>query len=260
MMRKELLLTIVILILLAGCKQAEEIEEPELTPEEKQEQTQEREQTPQKEVEEQPEEPAFLDECYEDMCLGYRYFKCVMQEDGCKDKVDKGITKGRCDVECVFNYDCSQDQECVAYKCEAKGTGLDLKDFPKQFLKDALIIVGAEGASTDVAAAMEIAAMLQYETQEEVPTKLDSEVAGQGAGYNLILVGTPCGNTFVEKVLGIACEGWSLKEGEAIIKLVANGDKVAMLVAGKSPSDTLRASKMVANYGSYSLEGTELIV
>ena len=55
-------------------------------------------------------------------------------------------------------------------------------------------------------------------------------------------------------------DGWSFEEGEAVIKLVDNGDKVALLVAGTSADDTRRAATALANYGSYDLSGTEVMV
>ncbi|MEM4244792.1 MAG: S-layer protein [Candidatus Nanoarchaeia archaeon] len=93
-------------------------------------------------------------------------------------------------------------------------------------------------------------------------TKLDTEIAGSESSYNLILVGGPCANDAVEAVpgLGITCAGWSLKPGEGIIKLAANGNKVALLVAGTDALDTRRAAKVVANYKDYALSGTEALV
>lgn len=93
-------------------------------------------------------------------------------------------------------------------------------------------------------------------------TKLDTEIAGSEDKYNLILVGGPCANKAVEAVsaLGVTCDGWDLAEGEAMIKLAANGEKVAMLVAGTEALDTRRAAKVVANYGDYALSGTEKLV
>ena len=102
--------------------------------------------------------------------------------------------------------------------------------------------------------------MLQHESGKEVPTKLDNEIAGQESEHNLIIIGSPCDNLAVEKIFGIACDGLDLDEGKAIIKLTANGNNAAMLISGKTPSDALRAAKMVAEYESYSLKGTEVIV
>jgi hypothetical protein len=93
-------------------------------------------------------------------------------------------------------------------------------------------------------------------------TKLDSEIKGSESMYNLILVGGPCANGAVEAVpgLGVTCAGWSLKPGEGIIKLAANGNKVALLVAGTDALDTRRAAKVVANYKDYTLSGAEALV
>ncbi len=93
-------------------------------------------------------------------------------------------------------------------------------------------------------------------------TKLDSEIKGSEAMYNLIVVGGPCANDAVTAVpgFGMTCEGWSLKEGEGLIKLAANGNKVALLIAGTNALDTRRAAKVLANYKDYTLSGTEALV
>ncbi len=93
-------------------------------------------------------------------------------------------------------------------------------------------------------------------------TKLDNEIKGSESLYNLIIVGGPCANDAVTAIpgFGLTCAGWSLKPGEGIIKLAANGNKVALLVAGTEALDTRRAAKVVANYKDYSLSGTEALV
>ncbi len=78
--------------------------------------------------------------------------------------------------------------------------------------------------------------------------------------YNLILVGGPCANTLVEELFDYTCDGWSFEEGEAVVKLVDNGEKVALLVAGTSADDTRRASKAIASYTDYEFSGTEALV
>jgi len=85
-------------------------------------------------------------------------------------------------------------------------------------------------------------------------TKLASEVAGSESSMNLILVGGPCANPAVEAVsaLGVTCSGWSLNSGEAILKLVDNGNKVAMLVAGTNALDTRGAAKVASDTVRYS--------
>ncbi|MDP3919139.1 MAG: S-layer protein, partial [Nanoarchaeota archaeon] len=90
-------------------------------------------------------------------------------------------------------------------------------------------------------------------------TKLASEVT-TASDYNLILLGGPCANYLVEDLFDMTCDGWSFESGEAVVKLVDNGDKVALLVAGTSADDTRRAAKALAGYADYSLSGTEVLV
>jgi len=83
-----------------------------------------------------------------------------------------------------------------------------------------------------------------------IDTKTSSEITTAGS-FNLILVGGPCANPLADSVAGEKCTAWSLKSGEALIKLVANGDKVAMLVAGTDAADTRRAAKILRDYKDY---------
>ncbi|MBW2988625.1 hypothetical protein KY318_03875, partial [Candidatus Woesearchaeota archaeon] len=90
--------------------------------------------------------------------------------------------------------------------------------------------------------------------------KLASEIADVTA-QNLIVVGGPCANSVASKLLGNptnCAEGF--EEGKAIIKLIENGDNVALLVAGYSADDTRRATTVLANYEDYALSGTEMVV
>ena len=89
-------------------------------------------------------------------------------------------------------------------------------------------------------------------------TKLDSEL--DATNKNIILVGGPCANSAVEALFGIKCSEWSLKPGEGLIKLVANGNKVALLVAGTTAYDSRMVAKVVANYKDYTLSGQEALV
>ncbi|MBS3170876.1 hypothetical protein J4223_03800 [Candidatus Woesearchaeota archaeon] len=90
-------------------------------------------------------------------------------------------------------------------------------------------------------------------------TKFASEVSSASA-YNLILVGGPCANALVEDLFDMTCESWAYAEGEAVIKLAENGDKVAMLVAGTSGEDTRRAAKALLSYSDYDFSGSEVMV
>lgn len=90
-------------------------------------------------------------------------------------------------------------------------------------------------------------------------TKLDSEVADAKA-QNLIVVGGPCVNSVAAELLGNptnCAEGFTA--GKARIKLVENGGKVAMLVAGYSGADTRLAGKVLAHKGDM-LSGMEVEV
>ena len=82
-------------------------------------------------------------------------------------------------------------------------------------------------------------------------TRTASEVSGTAKAHNLIVVGGPCANSVVPDLFGVTCAGWSLKPGEGIIKLVENGNKVAVLVAGTNADDTKRAAVVLANAKQY---------
>ena len=61
------------------------------------------------------------DECSSDSCNGFNYISCLTTSDGCKDKSDEGIIKGKCGVECLSTFDCATTQICSkSYKCETK--------------------------------------------------------------------------------------------------------------------------------------------
>lgn len=96
----------------------------------------------------------------------------------------------------------------------------------------------------------------------ELNNMLDSEVSDP-TDYNLILVGGPCANALVSKIAGLpSCAAWPAKPGEAIVQLAANGQNVAMLVAGTDAPDTRAAAKVVANYDEYAddLKGMKVMV
>src|SRR3989344_460694 len=90
-------------------------------------------------------------------------------------------------------------------------------------------------------------------------TLLDTEVTNPQS-FNLILVGGPCANPLVETVFGVSCSGWELSEGEALVRLANNGNKVAMVVAGTTALDTRRAAKAVSQSDRYTFSGAEAIV
>jgi len=91
-----------------------------------------------------------------------------------------------------------------------------------------------------------------------VANLLDADVA-DASDYNMIVVGGPCANT-VAAELFYACDAWPFGAGEGVLKMVENGDNVALLVAGTDSTDTRRAAKVLADYASSDLSGDEAVV
>ena len=81
-------------------------------------------------------------------------------------------------------------------------------------------------------------------------TKLSNEVSDPALN-NLVVVGGPCANPLAASLFGLSCDRWALQEGEALLKLMDNGEKVALLVAGTTALDTRRATYAVAQHGTY---------
>jgi len=88
-----------------------------------------------------------------------------------------------------------------------------------------------------------------------------SSEAGDVKTKNVILVGGPCANSAAATIMGSPqpCSK-DFTEGKALLKLYENSGNVALLVAGYSAMDTRRASRVVADYGKYSLKGAEMEV
>lgn len=94
---------------------------------------------------------------------------------------------------------------------------------------------------------------------------LDTQVT-TAADNNLILVGGPAVNKLSAQFLGVTYpaygEASGLKQGEAILSMKANGEKVALIVAGWEGEDTQRAAGVLKNYEAYKgkLMGSEVKV
>jgi hypothetical protein len=76
---------------------------------------------------------------------------------------------------------------------------------------------------------------------------------------NMIVIGGPCVNTVAATLLGSpqdCSEGF--EPGKAVIRAWEKEGKVAILVAGYDADDTLGASRVLATYKSYHLEGEEV--
>ena len=80
-----------------------------------------------------------------------------------------------------------------------------------------------------------------------IPTSVavfDTEVSSPTA-QNLIVVGGPAVNRLASSVFGLSVADFT--PNEAMVKLMANGDKMALLVAGYEAVDTRNAADAVAN-------------
>jgi len=92
----------------------------------------------------------------------------------------------------------------------------------------------------------------------------DTEVTSVTA-YNAIVVGGPAANSVAADLLGLTYPAYAgdsgLSEGDAILKLVDNGDNVALIVYGWEKDDTKRAAKVLESYSAYEdLVGEEVSV
>jgi len=122
-------------------------------------------------------------------------------------------------------------------------------------VKGSAASVTAGGGSTTVVAAVDTA-----------PSPvIDTDVVSKTSD-NLILVGGPAVNRMSAEFMGLTYPAFGadsgLEEGEAIISLKANGEKVAMIVAGWAADDTQRAARILKGYSAYktSLKGSEISV
>jgi hypothetical protein len=87
---------------------------------------------------------------------------------------------------------------------------------------------------------------------------LDSDAPAVGSD-NLIVVGGPCANTVAAELMGNPADcAAGFSDGKGLIKLWE--DKNAVLVAGFSAKDTQGAARVLADYASYALTGSEVEV
>jgi hypothetical protein len=89
--------------------------------------------------------------------------------------------------------------------------------------------------------------------------KFDTEITSV-TSQNLIAVGGPCANSVTSTLLGnpeVCWEGF--EAGKAMIKLVENGNYVALIVAGGEGKDTRLAANILYEYEKYDLSGMEMV-
>jgi len=96
-------------------------------------------------------------------------------------------------------------------------------------------------------------------TAESVDPVLTTD-SGASSYDNIVLVGGPCVNTLTAQYMGLsanACGAAStIAENSAVIKLVEDGSKTALIVAGWEKADTARAATTVAAGGLTGMEMT----
>ena len=83
--------------------------------------------------------------------------------------------------------------------------------------------------------------------------------------YNALVVGGPAINEIAADLLGLTFPTYGesvpgLEEGAALIKVMANGNNMALVAYGWSAEDTQRAAKVLESYDQYTLTGTEVSV
>ena len=189
------------------------------------------------------------------------------------------------DEECASGYYCTEEYECEAKECfdgaDQDGNGLydyygvcsvtedecgctgdsdvngySLEDFPAPFVVDGVyndntLAVLRDGPITELTAfdAVFLAFYKAIGDDEEFdPQWVYDTEAENLEDYNLIVVGDPCTNEVVETVFGYTCDDWSLEEDEGIVEMVANGDNVAILIAGDGVHATVAAARALAHY------------
>jgi len=205
-----------------------------------------------------------------------------MMVDSMYDKVIVEAKKSlKCDkttgYTCAFNTETSTDSVNDEKNLE---NGKDFSAYPELLLKNNTpslkIVVGAAGPTSDVVAAIDVVAGIQSYLGEKLSSNpiagdsdvnklavLDSDVNNL-EDNNYIIIGSPCWNKIMAKVLGLeypACGSETgLNKGEAKLKLIENGDYSIILVMGSTAEDVLGAAYVLSNAKDYDLKGSEIKV
>ncbi len=127
---------------------------------------------------------------------------------------------------------------------------------PSDIVEANIVVKGTTGTSTSGASSYTINPL------PDPVTVMESEIAGAESAHNLIIVGGPAVNKLAEKFLAMTADDAraTYSAGEAVLKIATNGDKIALVVFGYNADDTRRAAKVLQNYGSFTLSGTEALV
>jgi hypothetical protein len=103
-----------------------------------------------------------------------------------------------------------------------------------------------EAVGGDTAAATEIALSLLKNKGLEINTVIEGEIS---EGLPRVLIGPPCGSTYLESIFDFSCEEWPYDEGQALIKVDGNN----LIITGTTPNDRRRAGIMLGDYLDYPL-------
>jgi len=163
----------------------------------------------------------------------------------------------------VKNIVASAIEGSVTFSLEQVAVAMDdLSYYPSQYFAsgafDGKIVVGQIAPTSDVVAAIDIAASLQNGSNGTFPVGiavLDVDVPNPYI-LNLISVGNPCNNKVTAKLMGNpdhCLQGFSA--GHGIIKLFSNNGKTQIVVAGYGNDDTLVTARVLADYDDYQLKG-----
>jgi hypothetical protein len=182
------------------------------------------------------------------------YDKCT------KDYFDVKALKCANDIisPCCGNMACETGESCDNCLLDCN-CGIDLSDYPGFFKgKNVVIVVGAKAPASDVTAGIDVANGLGSYTIE---TKLDSEISNLD-GRNAIVIGTPCDNRFSAELIPYERDCLEyIEEGTAVIRIFSTGSgSYAVLVAGNPVSETRQAAGYLREDSSKKLEGVEMVI
>ena len=127
---------------------------------------------------------------------------------------------------------------------------LKLLDFPEIFKKTTLIIIGDKSSEIEIQAANEIASYLENKTRNRPLIKKYSEISDEDKrNYNLIVVGTPKTNPFLQEVYAMTNATRVTEEfpgeGKGVLEILRN------------PWDEEKAMLLVEGWDEWGVKGTE---
>lgn len=136
-------------------------------------------------------------------------------------------------------------------------SSVSLKEYPF-FLGKTKIVVGEKAPALDVITATSIQMALQNQGVN-VETILAKEVASKAGSADLIVIGQPCVNPFVNTVLGMAANDCSsLSANTAKLRLVPLANKEIVVLAAASSADLKKAAEVLIDPTRYLLLGKKV--